>query len=300
MVLHEPLIFLRPGLRPEATAGWLYFFRRSERPGRLFASTRQTPNSPCELGRFSADNWSCPNLFIRFQPDALKIIAGWRFPAFGTSSGMRSSAPGRVHSSVATVRGCGARVRGLPARRGDAGHTAGRQCAQGRGLRVYVFTPGGGVRLAADRGRDDYVELALESAADPPQVMARISQHARLADGDRRTAAQGRRLARPDHRGRRARLLARCAGAAGWNDESSGSRCFLASACRLAGRVNRHQTAEQRNHPNIAEPSLPEQARHAMRARDNCGSIRGCNDRCRDRRAARTPSAEPTTVRYAR
>jgi hypothetical protein len=39
-----------------------------------------------------------------------------------------------------------------------------------------VFTPGGGLRLAADRGRDDYVELALDTSGDPPQVMARISR----------------------------------------------------------------------------------------------------------------------------
>src|SRR5688572_4389311 len=39
-----------------------------------------------------------------------------------------------------------------------------------------VFTPGGGLRLASDRGRDDYVEFALDTDADPPQVMGRISR----------------------------------------------------------------------------------------------------------------------------
>ena len=38
-----------------------------------------------------------------------------------------------------------------------------------------VFTPGGGLRLASDRGRDDYIEFALESTSDPPQVVGRIS-----------------------------------------------------------------------------------------------------------------------------
>ena len=38
-----------------------------------------------------------------------------------------------------------------------------------------VFTPGGGLRLASDRGRDDYIEFALDIASDPPQVVARIS-----------------------------------------------------------------------------------------------------------------------------
>ena len=44
------------------------------------------------------------------------------------------------------------------------------------GYAFTVFTPGGGLRLAADRGRDDYVELALDTSGDPPQVMARISR----------------------------------------------------------------------------------------------------------------------------
>jgi hypothetical protein len=38
-----------------------------------------------------------------------------------------------------------------------------------------VFTPGGGLRLASDRGRDDYVELVLDTAGDRPQVIARTS-----------------------------------------------------------------------------------------------------------------------------
>jgi hypothetical protein len=44
------------------------------------------------------------------------------------------------------------------------------------GYAFTVFTPGGGLRLAADRGRDDYVELALDTSGDRPQVMARISR----------------------------------------------------------------------------------------------------------------------------
>jgi hypothetical protein len=39
-----------------------------------------------------------------------------------------------------------------------------------------VFTPGGGLRLASDRGRDDYVELALDTSGDQPQVIGRISR----------------------------------------------------------------------------------------------------------------------------
>lgn len=43
------------------------------------------------------------------------------------------------------------------------------------GYQFTVFTPGGGLRLADDRGRDDYIEFALDAASDEPQVIARIS-----------------------------------------------------------------------------------------------------------------------------
>lgn len=39
-----------------------------------------------------------------------------------------------------------------------------------------VSTPSGGLRLASDRGRDNYVEFALDTAADPPQAIGRISR----------------------------------------------------------------------------------------------------------------------------
>mgnify|MGYP001231128556 CR=1 FL=1 len=39
-----------------------------------------------------------------------------------------------------------------------------------------VFTPGGGLRLASDRGRDDYVEFVLDVESDPPQVVGRTSR----------------------------------------------------------------------------------------------------------------------------
>ena len=39
-----------------------------------------------------------------------------------------------------------------------------------------VFTPGNGLRLASDRGRDDFIEFALDSANEMPQVVARISR----------------------------------------------------------------------------------------------------------------------------
>jgi hypothetical protein len=43
----------------------------------------------------------------------------------------------------------------------------------------YAFTastPGDGVRLTNDRGRDDFVELALDTSGERPQVIGRITQ----------------------------------------------------------------------------------------------------------------------------
>ena len=42
------------------------------------------------------------------------------------------------------------------------------------GLPFTVSTPSGGLRLASDRGRDDYVEFALETDGDRPVVVGRI------------------------------------------------------------------------------------------------------------------------------
>ena len=44
------------------------------------------------------------------------------------------------------------------------------------GYGFTVFTPGGGLRLASDRSRDDYIELALDTTGDLPQVMAHTSR----------------------------------------------------------------------------------------------------------------------------
>ena len=44
------------------------------------------------------------------------------------------------------------------------------------GLRFKVFTPAGSVRLASESGAEDYIELALDTAADPPQVLGRSSR----------------------------------------------------------------------------------------------------------------------------
>jgi hypothetical protein len=42
------------------------------------------------------------------------------------------------------------------------------------GYLFTVSTPSGAVRLAADRGRDDYIELALDSSGDVPTVVGHV------------------------------------------------------------------------------------------------------------------------------
>ena len=56
------------------------------------------------------------------------------------------------------------------------------------GYAFTVFTPPHGLRLASDRGRDDFVELLLDGSSDPPEVMARVSlsRGSRTVDEERR------------------------------------------------------------------------------------------------------------------
>jgi hypothetical protein len=52
-----------------------------------------------------------------------------------------------------------------------------RQVANALNAEGYAFTvstPGRGLRLALDRGRDDFIEVALDSNADEPSVIGRI------------------------------------------------------------------------------------------------------------------------------
>jgi hypothetical protein len=43
------------------------------------------------------------------------------------------------------------------------------------GFAFTVFTPGRGLRLALDKGRDDFIDFALDTETDPLQVIGRIS-----------------------------------------------------------------------------------------------------------------------------
>ena len=42
------------------------------------------------------------------------------------------------------------------------------------GYPFTVSTPSGGLRLASDRGRDDYIELTLDDGSDKPTVVGRV------------------------------------------------------------------------------------------------------------------------------
>jgi len=44
------------------------------------------------------------------------------------------------------------------------------------GFLFAVSTPGGSVRLSLERTRDDYIEVALDTEADPPDVVVRTSR----------------------------------------------------------------------------------------------------------------------------
>lgn len=61
---------------------------------------------------------------------------------------------------------------------GDVATPVMRQVAnalKAEGYSFTVFTPSGGLRLASDKTRDDFIELALDTAGDRPQVVARVS-----------------------------------------------------------------------------------------------------------------------------
>ena len=59
------------------------------------------------------------------------------------------------------------------------------------GYAFTVFTPTGSVRLMSDRVAEDYIELTLDSADDPPRVMGQIShtRGRRVVDAERAIGA---------------------------------------------------------------------------------------------------------------
>jgi len=59
------------------------------------------------------------------------------------------------------------------------------------GYPFTVFTPSGSVRLMSDRSSDDYIEIALDTAAENPRVMAHISRSRgrRVVDEEKVVAA---------------------------------------------------------------------------------------------------------------
>ena len=54
-----------------------------------------------------------------------------------------------------------------------------------------VFTPSGSVRLMSDRAADDYIEISLDTADDPPRVMGQTSRSRgrRVIDAERAIGA---------------------------------------------------------------------------------------------------------------
>ena len=59
------------------------------------------------------------------------------------------------------------------------------------GYAFTVFTPSGSVRLMSDRSSDDFIDLSLDTADDPPRVMAHVSRTRgrRVTDAERAIGA---------------------------------------------------------------------------------------------------------------
>jgi hypothetical protein len=55
------------------------------------------------------------------------------------------------------------------------------------GYSFTVFTPGSGLRLASDKSRDDFIDFALDTNGDKPEVVARVrySRGSRTLDDER-------------------------------------------------------------------------------------------------------------------
>lgn len=60
------------------------------------------------------------------------------------------------------------------------------------GFPFAVYTPGGGVRLASERSRQDFIELSFDASGDRPIVLGhtRRSRGGRLIDSERPIASQ--------------------------------------------------------------------------------------------------------------
>lgn len=71
-----------------------------------------------------------------------------------------------------------------------------RSALLAEGIRFAVFTPESTVRLAADGSAEDYLEIVLDTAADPPMVIGRVSRgRGRRAVVTERPLAEGRPIA---------------------------------------------------------------------------------------------------------
>src|SRR4030095_8050583 len=60
------------------------------------------------------------------------------------------------------------------------------------GYSFSVFTPAGGLRLASDTGRDDFIDFALDTSGEQPEVLARVSySRGSPAPGHKRDSEHG-------------------------------------------------------------------------------------------------------------
>ncbi|MEQ1758058.1 MAG: hypothetical protein ABL986_07040 [Vicinamibacterales bacterium] len=50
------------------------------------------------------------------------------------------------------------------------------QALKAEGFPFTVGTPSGGLRLSSDHGRDDYIEISLDTSSDPPQVVGHVNR----------------------------------------------------------------------------------------------------------------------------
>jgi len=91
---------------------------------------------------------------------------------------LKSAIDGARERSQRRREGVSAAQRSFEAFLNDVATPIVRQLAnalKAEGYAFSVFTPGNGLRLASDRGRDDFIEFALDATGDKPQVVARVS-----------------------------------------------------------------------------------------------------------------------------
>jgi hypothetical protein len=67
------------------------------------------------------------------------------------------------------------------------------QALKAEGFACTLFTPGGSLRLAFDRSRDDFIELTLDTSGEYPRLLAcvRHTRGSRIVDDERALTSGG-------------------------------------------------------------------------------------------------------------